>query len=173
MATVEVANRDKYYNMAPSMTIDTSKTYQATIDTDKGKIVMDLDAKAAPATVNNFVMLANLGFYDGMPVAHVQEGTYAVFGSPKSSPDSDVGYVLPVEGGVNASAIVTGTVAMYPVPDAAGNPAASGSQFFIAFSAVPESAVPLNIMGSVTEGMDVAQKLAIGDIVKTITITEK
>jgi cyclophilin family peptidyl-prolyl cis-trans isomerase len=173
LATVEVAKRDKYYNQAPAMTIDTKKKYEATIDTDKGKVVMELDPSVAPTTVNNFVTLANLGYYDGMPVAHVQEGTYIVFGSPNSMPDSDVGYALPVEPTVQASKVVTGTAAMYPVADATGNAVASGSQFFISFMEIPEGSVPLNVLGKVTAGMDVAQKLAIGDIVKTITVTEK
>ncbi len=173
LATVEVATRDKYYNKPPAMTIDKTKKYEATIDTAKGKVVMELDPSVAPETVNNFVTLANLGYYDGMPVAHVQEGTFIVFGSPTSQPDSDVGYSLPIEPTVQASKVVTGTSAMYPVGDAAGNPVASGSQFFISFTAIPEGSVPLNVLGKVTEGMDVAQKLAIGDVVKTITIIEK
>lgn len=171
LATVEVANRDRYYNMPPAMTIDATKKYEAVIETDKGKVVMELDPSVAPNSVNNFVTLANLGFFDGMPVAHVQPDTYIVFGSPKSSPDSDVGYTLPSE--VKPGEIITGSVAMYPVADAEGNAVASGSQFFIAFSAVPETAVPINMLGKVTEGMDVAQKLAIGDVVKSITVTAK
>lgn len=173
LATVEVAKRDRYFNQPPAMTVDKTKKYEATIETDKGKIVMELDTSVSPATVNNFVTLADLGYYDGMPVAHVQEDTYIVFGSPKSEPDSDVGYTLPIEPDVEASKVITGTAAMYPVGDEHGNPVASGSQFFIAFTAVPEGSVPLNVLGKVTDGMDVALKLAIGDIVKTITITQK
>ncbi|MGE5601775.1 MAG: peptidylprolyl isomerase [Nitrososphaerales archaeon] len=191
LATVEVAKRDKYYNTAPQTTIDLSKTYVATIDTSKGTIVMELDPKIAPLTVNNFVTLANLGFFDGMPIAHMQEGAYVVFGSPKSSPDSDVGYALPIEPTVQAAKVVTGTAAMYPVGDANGNPVASGSQVFLSFTEIPEGNVPLNVLGKVTQGLDIAQKL-IGaadveqagnqqtpvptpavDIIKTITITEK
>lgn len=173
LATVAVAEREAFYNTAPEMVLDTAKTYQATIETDKGAIVIDLDAKLAPITVNNFVMLANLGFYDGMPVAHVQPETYLVLGSPASQPASDVGYALELEPTANTSQVITGTVSLYPVPDAIGNVVASGSQFFIAFAPIPDSTTPLNIFGVVTEGMDVAQQLAIGDIIKTITISEK
>jgi cyclophilin family peptidyl-prolyl cis-trans isomerase len=174
LATVEVAERNKYYNTAPSMTIDPAKTYVATMETDKGTIVIEMDAETAPVTVNNFVTLANLGFFDNMPVAHVEQGTYAVFGSPLSQPDSDVGYYLPNEPEVQPSSVVTGSVAMYPIPDMATQTyLASGSQFFIAFAAIPEGTVPINVFGTVTEGLDVAQQLAIGDIVKTITITEE
>src|SRR5258705_13873875 len=48
------------------MTIDPAKKYAVTIDTNRGKIVVDLFAKDAPKTVNNFVTLARDGFYDGL-----------------------------------------------------------------------------------------------------------
>ena len=48
---------------APAMTIDTSKTYTATVKTTAGTFVISLDAKSAPKTVNNFVFLAHKGYY--------------------------------------------------------------------------------------------------------------
>ena len=48
----------KQYSATPSMTIDTSKSYTATFETSRGAIVVDLFAKDAPKTVNNFVFLA-------------------------------------------------------------------------------------------------------------------
>ena len=174
LAKLPIAQREKVYNTPPAMTIDPQKSYEAVIKTAKGDIVVELDAKTAPVSVNNFVLLSNLGFYDGMPVAHVQEGSYLVAGSPIKRPDSDVGYTLPAEVGVTASQVVTGTVSMYPVQDpATGEPKASGSQFFISFVQTPDDGVPLNIFGKVIEGMEVVSKLAIDDIIKTITISEK
>ena len=174
LAKVKLEERSGVYNAAPALTLDPAKSYAATIETDKGNIVVELDPKTAPATVNNFVLLSNLGFYDGMPVAHVQEGGYLVAGSPIKRPDSDVGYTLAVEPTAAASQVVTGTVSMYPLPDpATGEPLASGSQFFISFVETPQDGVPLNIFGKVIEGMDVVTKLAIDDIIKTITISEK
>ena len=174
LAKLKLEERSGVYNAAPAVTIDPAKSYAATIETDKGNIVVELDPKTAPATVNNFVLLSNLGYYDGMPVAHVQEGGYLVTGSPIKRPDSDVGYTLPAEAGVTASQVVTGTVSMYPVQDpATGEPKASGSQFFISFVQTPDGGVPLNVFGKVIEGMEVVTKLAIDDIIKTITISEK
>jgi cyclophilin family peptidyl-prolyl cis-trans isomerase len=174
LAKLKLEERSGVYNAAPAVTIDPAKSYAATIETDKGNIVVELDPKTAPATVNNFVLLSNLGYYDGMPVAHVQEDGYLVTGSPIKRPDSDVGYTLPAESGVTASQVVTGTVSMYPVQDpATGEPKASGSQFFISFVQTPDGGVPLNVFGKVIEGMEVVTKLAIDDIIKTITITEK
>ena len=174
LAKLKLEERNGVYNAAPAVTIDPAKSFAATIETDKGNIVVELDPKTAPTTVNNFVLLSNLGFFDGMPVAHVQEGSYLVAGSPIKRPDSDVGYTLALEPTAAASQVVTGTVSMYPVQDpATGNPLASGSQFFISFMQTPEGTVPLNVFGKVIEGMEVATKLAINDIIKTITITEK
>ena len=174
LAKLKLEERSGVYNAAPAVTIDPAKSYAATIETDKGNIVVELDSKSAPATVNNFVLLSNLGFYDGMPVAHVQEGSYLVAGSPIKRPDSDVGYTLAPEPTANASKVVTGTVSMYPIQDpATGLPLASGSQFFISFMETPDDGVPLNIFGKVIEGMEIATKLAIDDIIKTITISEK
>ena len=54
------------WNTPPEMQIDVSKTYSCSIETDKGTIQIDLFADAAPNTVNNFVFLANAGYYDGV-----------------------------------------------------------------------------------------------------------
>ena len=56
----------KSYDKPPDMKIDPAKTYTATIDTSKGKIVLNLFAKDAPKTVNSFVFLSREGFYDGL-----------------------------------------------------------------------------------------------------------
>lgn len=173
LADLSLEEREGLYNTAPELTLDTTKSYQATIETEKGKIIIDLDPKLAPATVNNFVLLANLGYYDGMPVAYVEPNVYMITGSPASQPSSDVGYILPIEETANASQVITGTVSLYPLADPNGQVAASGSQFFISFIAMEEAATPLNIFGQVTEGMDVVLQLATGDIIKTITINEK
>jgi cyclophilin family peptidyl-prolyl cis-trans isomerase/uncharacterized protein YceK len=174
LAKVPTDQRDKLYNLAPSTTVDPAKSYQATIATPKGDVVIDLDAKVAPQTVGNFILLANLGFYDGMPIAYLQPDSYAVFGSPKSQPDSDIGYALDLEPFANATGVITGTVSMYPVAaQATGDVKASGSQFFVSFIASPDATTPLNAFGTVSSGMDVLQELKAGDIIESIKISEK
>ena len=56
----------KQYDSPPAMSIDPAKKYAVTIDTNRGKITLDLFAKDAPKTVNNFVFLARDGFYNGL-----------------------------------------------------------------------------------------------------------
>jgi cyclophilin family peptidyl-prolyl cis-trans isomerase len=174
LAKLSADQREKLYNTAPATTIDPTKSYQATIKTPKGDVVIDLDAKAAPGTVGNFVLLANLGFYDGLPIAYLQADSYAVFGSPKSQPDSDIGYALDLEPSAGASSVITGTVSMYPVPDlGSGDVKASGSQFFVSFVQAPNSDTPLNSFGTVTSGIDILKELKAGDIVESVKISEK
>jgi len=175
LAKEPLDKRGKIYNMPPTATVvDPKKTYQATISTDKGDIVLDLDAANATASVNNFVLLANLGFYDGLPVAYVEPGSAVILGSPQSQPDSDAGYKLPLDKNAAAAQVITGTIAYYPVTDNATQQImASSSQFLISMTAVSQLAAPMNIFGKVASGQDVVSKLAAGDVVKTITITEK
>ena len=169
-----MAQREDLYNTPPAMYLDTTKAYQATLETDKGNIVVELDPMTAPMTVNNFVLLSNLGFYDGMPVAYAEPADRMVTGSPASRSDSDVGYALPLEPSANINPVIVGTVSMYLFPHPiTGHPLASGSQFFISFAEMPEDTTPLNVFGRVIEGMEVVTKLAIDDIIEMITITER
>ncbi|MCX6030064.1 MAG: peptidylprolyl isomerase [Chloroflexi bacterium] len=174
LAKLPVEKRQDLYNTPPAMTIDKNKAYQATIESAKGKIVIDLDAKGFPQSVNNFVTLVNLGFYDGMPVAYIQPDAYVVFGSPANQPGSDVGYNLTPEVGPNGSQVVTGTVSFYPAFDQTSQQVfASGSQFLVAFAEAPGNQTPLSIFGMVSSGLDVLAKLAAGDVITSITISEK
>ena len=174
LASVPVEEREGYYNTAPELLITLDKTYQATLTTAKGDIVIDLDQSKAPLAVNSFVLLANLGFYDGMPVAYVQPDNYAILGSPVGSPDSDAGYTLQTELEPEASQVFTGTVSMYPVPDqVTGKVMASSSQFFISVAEAPTADTPLSIIGQVSSGQDVVLSLETGDGVESITINEK
>jgi cyclophilin family peptidyl-prolyl cis-trans isomerase len=174
LAKLAADQRANLYNTAPVTTVDPNKSYQATIKTSKGDVVIDLDAKSAPETVGNLILLANLGFYDGMPIAYLQPDSYAVFGSPNSQPDSDIGYALDLEHSANASPVITGTVSMYPVSDrTSGGVKASGSQFFVSFVQAPNSDTPLNSFGQVTSGMEILKELKAGDVVDSVQISEK
>ncbi len=173
LAALSLADRTGYYNTAPAMTIDAAKTYQATLETAQGKIVVELDAKLAPITVNNFVTLANLGYFDGMPIAYNDPASYLVSGSPNKEPGSDVGYTFALEDTAIASDIVTGTLSMWAVADAAGSPVASGSQFLIWQIIVPANPGYFNSFGKVVSGMDVVAKLTDADLITKITISEK
>jgi cyclophilin family peptidyl-prolyl cis-trans isomerase len=92
--------RNGLYLQPPVMAIDSEKSYEATIVTPKGEIVVALDAAAAPQTVNNFVFLAQQGFYDGLTFHRVESDFVIQGGDPLGSGQGGSGYLVPAEIGL-------------------------------------------------------------------------
>lgn len=140
----------------PDMTIDTSKTYTATIETTQGTIVIDLDAKQAPTSVNNFVYLARAGFYDGLLINRAAKNFVIQTGSPNNSQSGGPGYSIQSEAPPGAYEI--GSVAW---AKAGAEPAGTaGSQFFIGTgSNITTLSKDYGYIGKVSQGLDVAQKI--------------
>src|SRR5450432_854489 len=108
----------------PEPQTDSAKMYRATITSDRGTIVMDLDPQLAPDTVNNFVGLARDGFYDGLTFHRVVPDFVIQGGCPEGSGRGGPGYKFedePVK-----SEYTLGAVAM-----ANSGKNTNGSQFFI------------------------------------------
>jgi cyclophilin family peptidyl-prolyl cis-trans isomerase len=150
----------------PPMTIDTDATYQVTIGTDKGDIVMELDPGLAPNTVNNFVSLARDGFYTGLTFHRVVPGFVIQGGCPDGNGGGNPGYRFadePVK-----EAYTLGTVAM-----ANSGPNSNGSQFFICIEDCTTKLQPAyNLFGHVTAGIEVALAVRQGDVMKSVTVEE-
>ena len=165
------ADRNNMYSEPPEMQIDTNKTYVATISTAKGDIVIQLDASAAPLTVNNFVFLSEQGFYDGLTFHRVEPGFVIQGGDPTGTGGGGPGYTVPAEIQLPH---VEGAIAMARLPDEV-NPtqASSGSQFYITLAPTPFLDGGYTAFGQVIEGMEVVQSIAIGDVIEKITITEE
>ncbi len=166
------------WSTAPEMQIDAARQYIATLDTDRGKIVIELLPAAAPITVNNFVFLARQGYYDGATFHRVIPGFVAQGGDPTGTGAGGPGYFIPNE---DSDLIFDGpgVVAM-----ANSGRDRNGSQFFITYDALHSLDGGYTIFGRVTSGMDAA--LAItprdpsqdpnappGDKIKSVTIEEK
>jgi cyclophilin family peptidyl-prolyl cis-trans isomerase len=165
------AERADMYSQPPEMQIDVDKTYVATISTAKGDIVVQLDASAAPLTVNNFVFLARQGFYDGLTFHRVEPGFVIQGGDPTGTGAGGPGYTVPAEIKLPH---VEGAIAMARKADQV-NPerASSGSQFYITLAATHFLDEGYTAFGHVIEGMDVVQSIAVGDVIEKITITEE
>jgi SecD/SecF fusion protein len=163
------ADRNNMYSAPPEMQIDADKTYVATISTAKGDIVVQLDASAAPLTVNNFVFLANQGFYDSLTFHRVEPGFVIQGGDPTGTGTGGPGYTVPAEIQLPH---VEGAIAMARQGDQV-NPtrASSGSQFYITLAPTPQLDGAYTVFGQVTAGMDVVQSIAIGDAIERVTIT--
>ena len=129
------AERANMYSQPPEMQIDPATSYVAAISTEKGDIVVDLDAGAAPQTVNNFVFLAREGFYDGLTFHRVEPDFVIQGGDPLGTGSGGPGYTVPAEIELEH---VKGAIAMARRGDEV-NPerASSGSQFYITLEATP------------------------------------
>jgi cyclophilin family peptidyl-prolyl cis-trans isomerase len=150
----------------PPQVIDSSKTYSVTVHTSRGDFVIKLVApKTAPQTVNNFVYLAQNHFYDGLTFHRVVAGFVVQGGDPLGNGTGGPAYKLPDES--NPSKWPRGTVGM--ASSAAG---VSGSQFFITLGDAPFLAGNgvYNHFGEVVSGMDVVDKIQVGDKMQSLDV---
>ncbi|MBI4301063.1 MAG: peptidylprolyl isomerase [Chloroflexi bacterium] len=143
----------KQYPNPPAMTIDQNKQYQATIDTNMGKIVVQLLPKEAPIAVNSFVFLAREKFYDGVRFHRVVADFVIQTGDPTGTGAGGPGYRFPDE--KVTLDYEKGILAM-----ANAGPNTNGSQFFITLSDLT-GRLPKNytIFGRVVQGLDVVDNI--------------
>ncbi len=166
------------WSSPPELTIDTSKSYAATIRTNRGDITVKLFADEAPRTVNNFVFLARQGFYDGVIFHRVIRDFMIQGGDPDGTGTGGPGYKFADElDAARSRGYKMGTLAM-----ANAGPDSNGSQFFICHVDVglPPS---YNVFGKTTDGLDVVDAIATTPtdgrdrptdevVIETIEITE-
>ncbi|WP_281885475.1 peptidylprolyl isomerase [Paenibacillus sp. YYML68] len=145
------------YHQPPEMMIDPDKSYKAKLETTKGTVTIELYAKSAPLTVNNFVFLAKEGFYEDVIFHRVLESFVIQGGDPTGTGRGGPGYSFADE--LNSGyRYEPGVVAM-----ANAGPDTNGSQFFICTG---EDSHSLNqypnysIFGRVVDGMDVVKSIA-------------
>jgi len=167
----------KHYDAPPAMAIDPTKRYVATIATDGGDIVIELFADKAPRTVNNFVVLARDGYYDGVTFHRVIKGFMAQGGDPTGSGSGGPGYRFEDEFHPALRHDSPGMLSM-----ANAGPNTNGSQFFITYRDTPHLDGKHAVFGHVIEGMDVVEAIperdpmraaAPGVVMNTVTIREE
>ena len=156
----------RVYAAAPAMCIDPKRTYSATIHTTKGDITLALLTDVAPKTVNNFIVLAANGYYDGL--RFYQHGPfYWQTGDPNEDGSGGPGYTLPEED-TSAEPFVPGSLGMARFPDGL-----SGGQFFITTDNWPGAGPPaeFNHFATVTLGTDVLGQLTTQDRITRIDLS--
>ena len=156
----------KQYAAYPEMVIDPTKTYTATFETSRGQIVIALDAKNAPKTVNNFVFLAQDGFYNGLTFHRVIPDFMIQGGCPEGSGRGGPGYRFADEFAGNPNSHERGVISM-----ANAGPGTNGSQFFITHVPCPWLNGKHTVFGKVTTGLDVVDAVKGGDTITSVTIT--
>ncbi len=125
-----------------------------------GKIELELDAKAAPITVENFEKLVREGFYDGLIFHRVISGFMIQGGCPEGTGMGGPGYHIKGEfaanGVENPIKHVRGVISMARAQD----PNSAGSQFFIMHADAPYLDGQYAAFGKVVSGMEVVDQIA-------------
>lgn len=152
------SNIKRDYANAPEQSIDPTAQYTATIDTSEGSIVVALDAAQYPTSVNNFVFLAKNKFYNGLLVNRVAKDFVFQTGSPDNTTSGGPGYSVVGEVPTTTPAYPVGAVAF--AKGASEPTGTAGSQFFVVTGS-SNLDLPADYagIGTVTEGLDVAQKI--------------
>ena len=142
------------------------------VETAKGSIEIEMYPVEAPKTVAHILALAKRNFYNGQRVHRVVPGFVVQFGDPQTRDVTKRGRWG--SGGSGRAVGVAeikrthrlGAVAMAH----AGDPRQADSQMYIAFAAQPQLDRDYTVFGQVISGMDVAQKLAVNDVIRRITV---
>jgi len=161
--------KPKPYSASPLMTIDTSKEYIATIETEKGNLVLKLFASDVAITVNNFVFLARDGFYNGTTFHRVvrEPSPFVVQGGcPICDGTGNPGYQFADE--ITEHTHVTGALSM-----ANSGPNTNGCQFFITLAPQHHLDGKHTAFGQLIGGMDVLDSIEQGDVMIRIRIEER
>jgi cyclophilin family peptidyl-prolyl cis-trans isomerase/protein-disulfide isomerase len=149
---------DRQFTYCPEMSINPLKQYIATLQTEKGDIVIQLFADKTPLAVNSFVFLARNGWFDNITFYKVIEGHYAQTGDPSGTGLGGPGYIFDNEPDESLNFDQPGVVAM-----ANTGMNTNGSQFFITTSAQSELNGRYTIFGKVISGMEVLSQLTPSD----------
>ena len=164
------------WSSPPEMAIDPTINYRATLQTEKGDIVVQLFAAEAPLTVNNFIFLARQGYYDGVTFHRVIPNFMAQGGDPTGKGTGGPGYTFTDEVDSGLTFDRPGLLAM-----ANAGPDTNGSQFFITYAPTPHLNGKHTIFGEVVQGMDIALDIPPrnpdtatepGVVIQSVTISE-
>ncbi|MDE0088461.1 MAG: peptidylprolyl isomerase, partial [Candidatus Poribacteria bacterium] len=151
----------------------TPEEQAAVVTTDKGTFVLEFYPDAAPVAVDNFIKLINQKFYDGLTFHRKVDASGLNIiqgGCPKGDGTGGPGWKIVDEyTNPNQRPHVRGTVAMAR----ANVPNSAGSQFYICFKPQPHLDGNYTTFGGVIQGMDVVDRLEIGDVMTKIRLEAK
>jgi cyclophilin family peptidyl-prolyl cis-trans isomerase len=153
------------YTKPFDMKIDPAKQYTATMETNRGVIVVKLHASQTPRTVNNFVCLAEDGYYDGVTFHRVIPDFMVQGGDPTGTGRGGPGYTFKDEFDPKLKHDKPGVLSM-----ANAGPGTNGSQFFVTHVPTPWLDGKHSVFGQVTEGMDVVNAIEQGDVMLSVRI---
>jgi cyclophilin family peptidyl-prolyl cis-trans isomerase/HEAT repeat protein len=156
-------NHTRAYWQRVAQMAESLKNPVAVLHTKKGDIRIELFARDAPMTVDNFIQLAQSGFYNGLAFGRVVPNFVIQGGDPRGDQNGGPGYQIRDE--INLRQYETGTVGM-----ALSGKDTGGSQFFITHSPQPHLDGSYTVFGQVVEGLEVVSRIARGDRIDGVDI---
>ena len=162
-ARIRPAPRRQGLSYTAERLINPSVSPHVYLETDRGTIQIELAVLDAPQTSENFVTLAQGGYYDGLTFHRVVYNYVVQGGDPRSDSEGGPGYTLRDE--LNQLPYLRGTLGMALDREDTG-----GSQFFITHSPQPQLDGRHTVFGRVVDGMDVVNQLREGDVIRRVLV---
>ena len=134
------------------------------IETDRGKLTLELFPEVAPKTVARFLNLVQKGFYNGLTFYRVVPKFLIRGGDPAGDGTGGSGQTIPAE--FNEKKHRLGTVGMAHTKD----PDSADSQFYICLEPQPFLDGKYTVFGQVVEGLDMLPKIQAGDVIRKVTL---
>jgi len=159
-----IALGKKQFAECPPFDVDPKKQYIATIQTEKGDIVIQLFSDKAPLAVNSFIFLARQGWFDGVTFHRVIPGFMAQTGDPSGTGKGNPGYFFENE----ISDLKFDKPGMVGMANSGSN--TNGSQFFITYAPAAHLDGGYTIFGQVLGGLDVTEELTPRDPSQDVTL---
>jgi len=139
--------------------IDLEKNdFQIVLDTNQGKITLDMLPEAAPGHVMNMLALAKIGYYDGLTFHRIIKGFMIQGGCPEGTGTGGPGYMIKAE--FNSTPHEPGVLSMARTSD----PDTAGSQFFICLERVPHLDGQYTAFGKAADDESLAVVKKIGGV---------
>lgn len=158
-----LSENPQQFDTPPDPSLAEASTWQVTLETNCGPIVMELNGKVAPQTVASFLFLSQQGFYDDVPCHRLTTAaadglSVLQCGDPTGTGGGGPGYGYGIENAPPGGAYPAGTVAMARAQD----PNSNGSQFFIVYgdTTLPTEGGGYSIFGTVVKGLPIVQAVA-------------
>ncbi|MBM3214150.1 peptidylprolyl isomerase [Candidatus Poribacteria bacterium] len=137
------------------------------IVTSRGELKIEFFAEDAPKTAENFIRLAQKGFYNGLRFHRVEPGTLIQGGDPTGTGAGGAGWTIPFE--ANDRRHLIGSIAMARGGDDRNS---ASSQFYICLRPLPELDGDYVVFGRVARGLSVLSSIAVGDVIERVDIVE-
>ena len=163
VGTVKTSNTKADYQRALARG---EQSVQAVVTTSKGSFTMELLPRDAPLTVDNFIRLAQRGYFRGITIHRVVPNFVIQDGDPRGDGNGGPGYQIRCE--INQVPYERAAVGM-----ALSGKDTGGSQWFVTHSRQPHLDGGYTVFGTVSSGMDVVDNIVRGDVIRTIVIRQK